>query len=73
MTGNHHVATTIVIINLNQDHQWMPESEGENLLGVLKRINIVGLRLLSLERPAWPLAGIWELGLQEGSHHSQNG
>lgn len=35
-------------------------------------VNGAGLRLLSLERPArgWLLAGVQELGFQEGSHHS---
>lgn len=51
----------------------MPEPVGENLLSALKRVNTASLRLLSLERPAWPLTDIWELGLEEGSHHSQNG
>lgn len=33
------------------------------------RVNIVGLRLLSLERPAYKV-GTWDLGFLEGSHHS---
>lgn len=42
------------------------------LLGVVqKRVNIVGLRLLSLQRsPCWPLPCIWEVGFRKVSHHS---
>ena len=36
---------------------------------IKKRVNTGGLRLPSLERPAYK-AGIWELGFWEGSHHS---
>ena len=39
---------------------------------VQNRVNTVGLRLLSLERlclQIWPLAGAWELGFSECSHH----
>lgn len=50
----------------------MPERLDEKLLDVPKRVNIEGLPLSSLERPAGNLACTWEMGLQEGFHHSQN-
>lgn len=51
----------------------MPEQLDENLLDMKKTVNIEGLELLSLKSPVGSLTGIWELGLQEDFHHSQNG
>lgn len=60
-------------MNLDQDHKWMPDRLDEKSLGVMKRVNIEGLPLSSLEVPAGNLACTQELRLQEGFNHSQNG